>query len=264
MKKILITGSEGFVGNRLVEKLGNKYNLELFDKNFNKDIINPKIFENLNADFVIHLAAITKSNDLSNMFNVNVNGTLNVLEFCKTSGAKLIFASSSAVYGDIDSPIKENSNLKPSSYYAMTKKLGEEMCRFYYDKFSVDSTILRIFNPYGPNQTDGFLISDILSQLDKSEIDLGNPRPKRDYIYIDDLVDAIDKSLDLKDFNIINIGTGISYSVKELANQITDKKINFNDNSLVKSDIYADISKAKKLLSWVPKVSLKEGIKYLK
>ncbi|MBT3394990.1 NAD(P)-dependent oxidoreductase [archaeon] len=263
VKKILITGSEGFVGSRLIEKFENKYDLTLFDKKFNRDITNPESFKGLDVDYVIHLAAITRSDNLFEMFDVNVNGTFNVLEFCKNSGANLIFASSSAVYGNIESPITETSNLNPSSYYAITKKLGEELCKFYYDNFSVNNTILRIFNPYGPNQTEGFLIPDILSQLGESEINLGNPYQKRDYIYIDDLVDAIDKSLDLNKFNIINIGTGTSYCVKELVKKITDKKVNFSDLSMVESDIYADISKAKKLLSWVPKVSLEEGIKYI-
>jgi nucleoside-diphosphate-sugar epimerase len=261
MKKILLTGSSGFIGKNLENVLSKNYEVISFDRQEGKDITRKEDYLGINADYVIHLAALIKSSNLDELFNVNVKGMLNVLEFCKQSGAKLIFISSAAVYGDAQSPIKENSCFNPLSSYGLTKMMGEELCEYYHKNFGLDITTLRIFNPYGPGQPEGLLISDIISQLDNERVVLKNPGSKRDYIYIDDVVNSIVQSLNLDSFNVINIGYGKSYSVEELGKMITDKSISFRDNSINKSNIYADITKAKKLLNWKPKVSLEDGLK---
>jgi nucleoside-diphosphate-sugar epimerase len=263
IRKIIVTGGGGFLGRRLVDLL--KDNYEVFDKVEGKDITKPEDFENLDGDYVIHLAALTRCRNDKKMFNVNVGGTLNVLEFCRRVGARLIFASSAAVYGNIRSPVKEDAPLQPISFYGLTKLVGEELCRFYNNHYNVPAVILRIFNLYGPGQQGQFLIPDIVSQLNEEKIVLRNQYPKRDFVYVDDAVEAIVRSRNLEGYNVINIGTGESYSVGEIAEKIVGiskgrKQIGFLDDDKIESDIYADISKARRLLGWQPKVSLEQGL----
>jgi len=262
MKKILITGGSGFLGSKLVEKLKDKYNIIIFNKSNNKDITKKEDFVGLEADYVIHLAALTRSQNNEDMFNINVNGTLNVLEFCKEKKAKFVFASSAAVYGDYKEAIKEDFLLKPKSFYGLTKVLGEKMCEFYNKNFNIPIVVLRIFNMYGPEQQKGFLIPDIVSQLKNEKIIIGNPYPKRDYVYVNDVVEAFVKGLELAGFNIINIGTGKSHSGKEVVEMLAkDKEIEFLDSIKIDSNSCADISKARELLNWKPKVFLEEGLR---
>jgi len=266
-KNILITGSDGFIGKRLVAKLRNDephYSILSYDKSQGYDILNKDQLSGFNSDIVIHLAAIIRTNDLNEMYGVNIQGTLNVLEHCKKIGARIIFASSAAVYGNLRPPIREDSEFQPISHYGFTKLMGEQMCRYYSFNHGIKSLILRIFNPYGPSQKPGFLIPDILSKLNDKEIVLGNPHPKRDFIYLDDVVEAIIKSIDSEAEGTINIGTGKSYSVEEIAKMITDKKVRFSDLKKIDSDIRADITLAKRLLNWEPKIDLQEGVKRLK
>ena len=139
--------------------------------------------------------------------------------------------------------------------------MGEELCKFYNQNYNVPITILRIFNLYGPGQQTGFVIPDIASQLGNEKIILKNPYPKRDFVYIDDVAEAIRKSLKRMSQGVINIGSGKSYSIREVVEKITEgRKIKFMQEG-EKSDIYADISKAGKILDWKPETSLEEGLK---
>ncbi len=265
MKSIIITGASGFIGKNLIELLKDKYEIICFDRENGKDVAKKEDFENLKADYVIHLAALMRKETPKEMLNVNVLGTQNVLEFCKKTGAKLIFASSSAVYGNAKGQIKEDSPLKPESFYGVTKLMGEELCKFYNKNSNVQIVILRFFNVFGKGQ-GGALIPEIISQLEKDKIILRNPYPKKDFVYIKDVAEAIVKSLDLNSFEIINIGTGKSHSIREIAEKIADlsgkkKEIEFSENVKLNIDSRADFSKAKKLLGWEPKISLEEGLK---
>jgi len=261
--KILVTGSNGFLGKKLVEKLKENYEIIDFDRHHGKDVKNSEDFEGLFVDKVIHLAALTKHDNELEMFNVNINGTLNVLEYCRKNGKGLIFASSAAVYGDSSLPSKEGHQVNPKSFYGYTKATAEKLCEFYHQKYNIPIIILRIFNLYGPGQQRGFIIPDIIHQLENENISLENPHPKRDLIFSEDAAEAFEKSLDVKGFEIINIGSGKSYSVGELANKIVDgkKEIIFRDSMLINNESYADINKAKEILGWEPKISLDEGLK---
>lgn len=259
--KILVTGSRGFLGKDLIEKLKNNYEVIAFDKENGKNIEKIEDFEGIFVDKVIHLAALTRHKNELEMFNTNVIGTLNVLEYCKKIGKGLIFASSAAVYGNAKSPIKEDSDLNPISFYGLTKTIGEKLCWFYNQNYGISTIILRIFNLYGPEQQKGFIIPDIISQLENQNISLGNPNPKRDFIYIDDVVEAISKSMKKNSFDIINIGSGKSYSIKEVAEKIVKGKDVVYSGGEERSDIYADVTRAKKVLGWEPKISLDDGLK---
>jgi len=261
MEKIIITGSDGFIGKRLTCLLKDNYEIVYFDKTSGKDITENNCFEGINGNIVIHLAGLTRNATEEEFFRVNVQGTLNVLEFCRKNKAKIIFSSSAAVYGNAKYKIQEDCPANPRSFYGITKLMCENMCRFYSNKYNIPAIIIRIFNIYGPEQKTGLLIPDIMVQLKNSKIILGNPFPKRDYVYIDDVTRAIAMSLDLDGFEIINIGTGEYYSVKEIAGMITDSNIEYSDKIEIEDCVYADISKAKKLLKWIPEVSLKDGIK---
>ncbi|MFH1607961.1 MAG: sugar phosphate nucleotidyltransferase [archaeon] len=260
--RIIVTGSSGFLGKRLVEELGRKYEIITFDKDEGKNIENMSDFDGLFADKIIHLAALTKNDNELEMFNVNVNGTLNVLEYCKKTGNGLVFVSSASVYGDSDSQIREDTPVNPKSFYGLTKAIAEKLCEHYNKKFGVNVIILRLFNPYGKGQQKGFLIPDIISQLENESINLGNPYPKRDLVYVDDVIDAIKKSIAKNSFEIFNVGSGESHSVMELVEKIVKgtKQVNFSDNNFINSNSYADINKAREFLGWEPKVSLDEGL----
>ncbi|MDD5687515.1 MAG: NAD(P)-dependent oxidoreductase [Elusimicrobia bacterium] len=260
MEKIIITGADGFIGKKLIEFLKGKCEVIIFDKTYGKDILQKNHFKGIEGNYVIHLAGLTKSASENEFFKVNVEGTLNVLEFCRKNKAKFIFPSSAAVYGNAKNKISENQPANPGTFYGVTKLMCENLCRFYNNKYQIPTIILRIFNAYGPGQKPGLLIPDIICQLDNDKIVLGNSFPKRDFVYVDDIAGAIVKSLNLDGFEIINIGTGEYYSVKEIAGMITDRDIEYSDKRVIEDCVYADISKAKKILNWVPEISLKEGI----
>jgi nucleoside-diphosphate-sugar epimerase len=242
-EKILITGSDGFIGRKVVSKLKENHPEEsiiCYDKRQGYDLLNKKQLSAFNPDTIIHLAAVIRTENLEEMYKVNVQGTLNVLEHCKKTGAKLIFSSSSGVYAHSEKPIKETHKIKPISHNGLTKLIGEKMCKYYSNNHQVKTIILRIFNPYGPGQKTGFLIPDIISKLKDQEITLGNPHPKRDFIHVDDLAEAIIKSTKLDKETTINLGTGTSHSVKEVAEMITNKEIKFKDIKKINNEIKAE------------------------
>jgi nucleoside-diphosphate-sugar epimerase len=154
-----------------------------------------------------------------------------------------------------------------------SKILAESVCKFYSDNFDVKVNIIRPFNIYGPGQSDRFLIPEIILQtLSKAEeIKVQDLSPKRDFVYIDDLIDAIILSLNTEgNYNILNIGSGESYSVKEIIDLIqkianTNKPVISNDNIRKNEipDVIADISFAKEKLNWNPKFSFEDGLKKL-
>lgn len=274
MSKILLTGSTGFVGKNLLPKLINLgYDvIQLSSKD--GDIAKEETWINLpQTEIVIHLASKTsvpeswtKSYDY---INCNLMGTVNALNYCKQHNSKLIFISS-YLYGNPDQlPINENALLKPTNPYALSKLLCEQACEYYSKSENIETVILRPFNIFGPGQSDNYLIQFIISQLQTSNIiKVKDLIPKRDYIYIDDFTDAIVKSLTLNsNFNIFNIGSGQSYSVKEVIDIIqkllnTDASVE-SENERRKNEIMdtiADISMANKILNWSPKISFIEGI----
>ena len=197
-------------------------------------------------------------------------GTTNALNYCKNHGAKLIFLSS-YLYGNPDIlPIAESAKLESTNPYALSKRIAEEICQFYYEKFGLDAIIFRPFNVYGPGQPENFLIPEIINQVrNDNKIILKDLEPKRDYVYIGDLINAIVKAIDvdIKGFSVYNIGSGVSYSVQEVIDFIQEishsNKPVISKNERRRNEIMntiADIQKAKTELGWDIKFSLYDGL----
>ena len=277
-RRILVTGSSGFVGRHLVEEL-KRHSVEvvtLTDNNGNKiDVRNwQKIKEIKDIYMVYHLAAITyvpfSFENPKETYGVNVLGTLNILELCRLCDVKRIVFASSYVYGQPQYlPVDEKHPLQPTNPYARTKVLGENLCKAYYEDYGLKCVVLRPFNIYGKGQSNNFLIPAILEQLLKGKIKLKDPEPKRDFVYISDVINAYIKAGEFdEDFEIFNIGSGKSYSVKEIVNKIVklygkDITVDYTNerrkNEIM--DTIADIKKAKIKLCWKPKYSIDEGLK---
>ena len=275
MKNILITGARGFIGKHLSSKLSEekKFNIKEIDRSFG-DIISKSTWNKFpKCEIVIHLANKTSvANswiDPDKFINTNVIGTALALDYCKKNNSKLILLSS-YLYGNSKKiPTDENETVKATNPYALSKKIAEDMCKFYSQYYNVNVVILRPFNAYGLNQKANFLIASIIKQINTSKvIKVKNLESKRDFIYVKDLVDAIIKTINLeKSFEVLNIGSGVSYSVAEVIKIIQQVKgTNFQVESSQEIQdeeiLYtcADITKAKKLLNWTPIWSFEKGI----
>ena len=283
-KRILVTGSRGFVGKNLVEELKRRgadvltltdhdgRRIDIRDQQRVEGIIN----EIRNIDIVYHLAAITSVpfsfENPRETYDVNVLGTLNILELCRSCSAEKMVFASSYVYGQPQYlPIDEKHPLQPTNPYARSKILGEELCRAYNTDFGVKCIILRPFNIYGVGQGKNFLIPSIIAQLRYGKIELKDPEPKRDFIYISDVIDAYIKAGEFNgDFDVFNIGYGKSYSVKEIVDKIIylygkDVKVKYSGerrkNEIM--DTIANIKKAKEKLGWKPSVEIDNGLSNL-
>lgn len=249
-------------------------------KTYEGDICNKKILEEIfrenEIDKVIHLAAragVRPSLENPTLYmHVNFLGTQNILEFAKKNDVKqFIFASSSSVYGNNTKvPFSEDDRLdRPISPYAISKIAGEKLCWLYNNAYNIKATVLRFFSVYGPKGRPDMAPYIFTKKILNNElIDVyGDGSQARDFTYIDDIVDGIVKATRKPfDFEIINLGNSYPVSVLELIKTIeeeTGKKAKIKYRSSRLGDVektYADISKAKKLLNWKPKMKIKKGI----
>ena len=277
MSKILVTGARGFIGRALVHRLKAQGQDVVPVDSADGDIASRETLAKLeqeNIAHIFHLAGKTfvpdSWDDPQAFCQTNVLGTINVLEFCRKSRIPITYASA-YVYGHPDSlPIGESSAIRPSNPYALTKRLAEEVCEFYASSYDLPVTTIRPFNVYGIGQTENFLIPEIIKQTldDGEEIVVKDLAPRRDYVYLEDLVTALLATLDKPDgYRVYNIGAGVSLSVQEAIDTIqkiagTNKKV-VCDNAIRANklmDVVADISKAGKELGWHPRFSFHAGI----
>lgn len=277
MSSVLLTGSKGFIGKALKAKLQNE-NHDILELDLeNGGVTNPVMLDALlplDITHVFHLAGKTfvpeSWENPGEYFTVNTFGTKNVLEFCRKKGSNLTFVSA-YIYGQPEClPISEDAKVCPDNPYAYSKYLAEQLCVFYAREFGLKINILRPFNAYGIGQNKRFLIPRIIDQaLNKSAITLKDLSPKRDYIYLNDLVMALICSMTFNgNFSVYNIGSGSSISVQGVVDIVleilgVDKPV-ISERVVRKnelSDVVADISKAKAGLKWSPKYSFREGIK---
>jgi nucleoside-diphosphate-sugar epimerase len=195
MKTALITGSNGFVGRHLTQAL-EKINVKVikFSRSLDKELIRPKDFTDLPpVDTVFHLGAVSGYKDCNKNTNlayqVNVNGTVNVLEYCRRVKAKLIFPSTYVYDAPYENYKVETDSTKPMTHYSFTKWLGEKLCRFYALVFGIDTLILRTANVYGAGQSKIYLLPIIWYHLKANKtLHLTKPDIERSFIYIDDLI----------------------------------------------------------------------------
>jgi len=279
--RALVTGSKGFIGTHLVSSLKeHDINVEEIDIKMGIDLTNWEqlldfIKNTSKIDVIFHLGAIVfVPFSLKNpriTYTTNIVGTLNLLEVARLYDVKKVIFASTYIYGQPQYlPIDENHPIQAISPYNRSKILGEELCKGYHHDYGVNCIILRPFNIYGTGQNKDFLIPSIIAQLPSKKITLENPKPKRDYVYIDDVISAYLKaaSYNGKGVETFNIGSGVSYSVEEIVNKIItlaqkkDTMVSYThktrENEIM--EIVADIQKAKEKLNWVPKTDLDSGL----
>lgn len=277
MAKVLVTGASGFIGRALTKALVRQSDEVIGLRSRDGDIADPatlKPYAGVDFYRVFHLAAKTfvpdSWNDPLAFYHTNVLGTANVLEFCRARGVPLTFVSA-YIYGQPEKlPIREDSPIRPNNPYALSKYLAEQLCQFFVKEFYSRITIVRPFNVYGKGQALKFLIPSIIQQAEHAPvIKVKDLAPKRDSIYIDDLVRALILALPReKEMAIYNIGSGLSVSVREMIETVqavlgTHKTVveerDARKNEI--QDVRADISLAVNKLRWSPHYSLFDGIK---
>lgn len=305
--RILITGAAGFLGSHLCEKYvlegnvvyaldnlmnGNLNNIRtlLHKKNFkfiHDDICNDAVYSKLPSDLdaAIHLAAqIHVDRSIVNpaeTFKINVEGTLKILEFARMNDiSKILFASTSEVYGSAQYvPMDENHPLSAQHPYGVSKISADRLCYTYNETYDLGVDIVRCFNFFGPRQKDtgyGGVIAIFINRVlqNKPPIIYGDGEQTRDYMYVDDAVNAYDMLLRAKD-NVgragINFGSGTEITLNKIAELVLKhaavnpdlKPIHVDARPVEVQRLYADITKANKLLGFKPQVDLEKGIALL-
>ena len=283
MKNIIVTGHDGFLGSHLVPELQKKFNVIGVSKTgYNQKITQLKkdICKISYLDFpekinyIIHLAAITDpiycQKNPKECFNVNVNGTQNILELARRKDSKIIFFSTSHVYGIPKKlPVKEGDPKHPNSIYSDSKLDAEIICESYSRTYGLDVSIARLFSVYGPNSSSHLVVNSIINQLLKNKvIQLGNVNSRRDFIYVTDVIQAIKIILKtIHGFNDYNVGTGKSYSILEICEilkKISKKNIPVKSikSKIRKNDLSKIVWDPTKIqnLGWKSKIEISVGL----
>jgi UDP-glucose 4-epimerase len=293
--KVIVTGGCGFIGSHIVDRLielncqvlviddlSASENEQFYfnDKaEYHKiDICDKDNIENLfkDVEYVFHLAAESRIQPAiknpSRAYNVNVIGTLNILELSRKYNIKrVMYSSTSSVYGLTNQlPTSENVSIDCLNPYAHSKYTGEELFRQYWKEYNVDSVIFRYFNVFGERSPIkgqyAPVVGIFLNQL-KNNTDLtivGDGLKKRDFIYVGDIVTA---NIDAMNYNgnleskTINIGSGDNITIKEIANLISNNQVHIDPRPGEAENTLADITIAKNLLNFNPKTNVKDWIK---
>ena len=294
--KFVITGGAGFIGSHIVKHLVSKnYEVSVVDdfsrgrlENLSglEDIIEIHKIDILDlsslrkiisdSDGIFHQAALTSVPESflqkEKYHKVNVDGTENIFKLAKEFEKKVVFASSSSVYGNtVLTPITENFDKNPINPYGITKLDDEKLAKKYYD-LGVSIIGLRYFNVYGVGQTNDYagVITKFFDQikLNQSPIIFGDGSHTRDFVSVEDVAKANLLAMESNtNFSFLNIGTGISTSVKKLAESminLSGKSLEIKYDKLPQGDVkesLANVSLAKKLIDWNYDISLKDGLK---
>jgi len=299
--RVLVTGGMGFIGRhavRSLQSLGSKVwvldnlsgsqrprNAHRLEFQFVKgDVRSKKTVRKLvrKVDAVVHLAAILDQKmsvlDPALVSEVNVSGTVNVIESARRARIhRVIFASSAAVYGDLERAyIPERSPLQPISSYGVSKLAGEQYCRVFNELFQVDVISLRFFNVYGPGQSTGpysGVISRFIGRLKsrRPAVIYGDGAQTRDFVHVSDAVRAITSALGARRCGgeSFNVGTGRSTSIMELYRllaRLTNAKVHPVYKPERPGDIKtscADVTKAKERLGFQAAIPLELGLREL-
>ena len=293
-KKVLVTGGAGFIGSHLVDALlnigANVIIADIIPKDSIKnlehikdkiklvecDVSNNKDLEKLerDVDIVFHLAAYAvpklceENPDLA--FRVNILGTFNVLRYClNNSIKKFVFPSSALLYGKYPKhlPIDEKHPIEiADSVYNATKKIGEDLCMFFYEKHNLPVIIFRLFNAFGPRQsTEYFFPTVILQAMKKNVIEIWNDKPIKDFTYVEDTVRALILGAESSFCGgPINIGSGREINIGDIARKTAEKfnakVISLNKEVIGSMRLQCDNSLAKRILNWKPEISFEDGL----
>jgi len=275
--EFVVTGAEGFVGRRLVARLQSLgHTVKALGHRDEIDITDARVIEKVvtSGQLIFHLAARVfvpdSFKDPTAFHRTNVLGTVNLLEAARRIGARFILASA-YVYGRPQHlPIREEYPLSSHSPYTESKIMAEQAFRNYHEMFGISGAILRLFNIYGPGQDSRFLIPTLLEQSRTGRLTLQSSRPRRDFVYVDDVVEAFIQAMKSKrpGLEVYNIASGQSWSVGELIELFrslhgSPLTVNYTEQSRPDEieDTQADISRARTELGWTPLVSLQEGLR---
>jgi len=299
--RYLITGGAGFIGShivrqlvgegesvRVVDNLSTGQSIRLKDVRdtveFVKgDLVDERVSDEVvrGVDFVLHQAAVPSVQrsvcDPTGTNRSNVTATLNLLESCRKAGVRrFIYAASSSAYGDTEVlPKTEGMPPNPLSPYALQKFVGERYCKLYYDLYGLETVSLRYFNVFGPDQDPhseySAVIPKFVTKLSANEpiTVYGDGEQSRDFTYVGNVVEA--NLLALRAFevsgNVCNIGCGEHITLNKLIRlleEILGVKSNVNYAAPKPGDVrhsLADITRARRLLGYEPKVMVKEGLR---
>lgn len=307
MKNLLITGGAGFIGSHLVDRLlatdvervtviddfNDFYDPSIKRDNIREHLKDPRyslnevdirnraaleqVFKTNNFDCVVHLAAragVRPSLSEPQLYTeTNINGTLNLLELARSSNIKqFVFGSSSSVYGiNAKVPFSEDDPIRqPISPYAATKGAGELLCHTYSHLYGLRCVCLRFFTVYGPRQRPDLAIhkfAKLISERKPIPV-FGDGTTRRDYTYVDDIIDGVMAAIDYKQSNyeVINLGESRTVELNELIS-LLEKQLDthaiIDRQPPQPGDVpqtFADISKARTLLGYQPKTQIEEGL----
>ena len=295
--RAIVTGGAGFIGSHLAELLlekghkvivlddlstGNLDNVPAGADFWGLDINDRKlkeIFAKCSIDWVFHLASkasiVPSIKNPETYHNVNVAGTLNVLQLARTLGVKkFIYAASGSCYGIPDEvPTSENCRISPMYPYALTKYVAEQYVVHWSNVYGLPFVSLRLFNVFGPRMClsggYGGLFSTILAQKFNNQpvITIGNGEQRRDFVYVADVARAFLMAAESDVVNeVFNIGRGESVSVNHILQLLDIKKDDIRrlpDRPGEPKETLASIQKAKRMLKWEPKVSFEDGLSFL-
>jgi UDP-glucuronate decarboxylase len=303
MRTILVTGGAGFLGSHLckylLERNGNKVicldnfftgqidNLRALEGNPNFKIVSHDITEPLigkiseHVDEIYNLACpaspIHYQFDPIETIKANTIGVVNVLEFARVNGAKILQASTSEIYGDpevhpqVESYRGNVNTLGPRACYDEGKRVAETLFMDYHRKYNLDIRLVRIFNTYGPNmaRNDGRVVSNFIIQaLNNKPITIyGDGNQTRSFCYVSDLVEGLYSTMTSDEIMPINLGNPDEFTIKELAEKVVE--MTGSSSEIVYHDLPVDdprqrkpnIERANSVLNWSPKIKLAEGLK---
>lgn len=290
--KVLITGINGFVGKYLRNALEEE-GLEIYgidikssDENiYSIDITDPLAINHciseISPHFIIHLAAISRV-DFNNpglIYNINVNGTLNILQASATQKfkPKVLLVSSSQVYGIVEEslqPILEKTAVKPVNHYGASKAAAENIAGAFYHEYGLPLVIVRPFNHIGRGQNQHFVVPKVIQAFKKKEkeIELGNIHVERDFLDVRDVVDAYLKLLDnFPEGEVFNIASGKGFTISDII-QMLEKTtghqliIKRGENLIRKNEINSsigDFCKIRKKFNWQPVFDVNETLEWI-
>lgn len=291
--RILITGAGGFMGRKLIAALLGEDDTEITA--LSRSVLNipgvhfypcnvlnseavEKVFKENQFDCVVHLAAITAHNEIvgnrMETFETNLQGTINLLNSFNRHchGGQFIYSSTGKVYGRTNEmPISENALVNPTNILGKTKRITEEVIEFYAQPEN-RYLILRIFNIYGEGQRSNFVLPTILAQLEQECLNLGSLKDFRDYLYVDDLIDAFKACIaapaNFSNVDHVNVGSGepacVADILREIERQIgRELKVTVDQSKFRRDETPVEFCNHSKLTAqtgWTPKYSLADGV----